>query len=136
MFYYEKTWQMSVITICCAVVNIVTNYFGIKYFGYIAAGYTTLLCAAIQMIAYYFVVKRYEKHLKEIVDLRWFFAILMVYLGFTVYSMIFTYNFWARAGLLVVVLILVVIFHKKIINMFKSMKKKDNVEDKLSEESK
>ena len=136
MFYYEKTWQMSVITICCAAVNIVTNYLGIKYFGYIAAGYTTLLCAAIQMIAYYFVVKRYEKHLKEIVDLKWFFVILMVYLGFTVYSMIFTYNFWARAGLLIVVLILVVIFHKKIINMFKSMKKKDNVEDKLSEESK
>lgn len=129
MFYYEKTWQMSVITICCAVVNIVTNYFGIKYSGYIAAGYTTLLCAAIQMISYYFVVKRYEKHLKEIVDLKWFFAILIVYLGFTVYSMIFTYNFWARAGLLAVVLILVVIFHKRIINMFKSMKKKEALKD-------
>ena len=57
MFYYEKTWQMSVITICCAVVNLITNYFGIKYFGYIAAGYTTLLCGAIQAISYYFVVK-------------------------------------------------------------------------------
>lgn len=125
MFYYEKTWQMSAITICCAVVNIVTNYFGIKYCGYIAAGYTTLLCAAIQMISYYFVVKWYEKHLKEIVDLKWFFAILIVYLGFTVYSMIFTYNFWARAGLLAAVLILMVIFHKRIINMFKSMKKKE-----------
>ncbi|MBE6684087.1 MAG: hypothetical protein E7592_00350 [Ruminococcaceae bacterium] len=125
MFYYEKTWQMSVITICCAVVNLVTNYFGIKYFGYIAAGYTTLLCAAIQMISYYFVVKHYEKRLKEIIDLKAFFAIIVVYLGFAVYSMIFTYNFWARIGLLAVIFSLIVIFHKKIIKLFKSMKKKE-----------
>ena len=117
---------MSAITIACAVINIVTNYFGIAYFGYIAAGYTTLLCAAIQMISYYFVVKRYEKKLKEIVDLRAFFAIMVVYVGFMIYSMIFTYNFWARFGLLVVVFGVVIIFHKKIIELFKNMTRKEN----------
>ncbi|MBQ8429660.1 MAG: oligosaccharide flippase family protein [Clostridia bacterium] len=125
MFYYEKTWQMSIITICCAVINLVTNYFGIKYWGYIAAGYTTLLCGAIQMISYYFVVKHYEKHLKEIIDLKAFFAIMLVYVGFMAYSMIFTYNLWARIGLAVVVFGLVIIFHKKIIHLFVSMKKKE-----------
>ncbi len=129
MFYYEKTWQMSVITICCAVVNLVTNYFGIKYFGYITAGYTTLLCAAIQMISYYFVVKRYEKHLKEIVDLKAFLVIMVAYVGFMIYGMIFTYHFWARISVLLVVLGSVIILHKKIIELFKSMKKKDNVEN-------
>ena len=128
MFYYEKTWQMSVITICCAAVNLATNYFGIKYFGYIAAGYTTLLCGAIQMISYYFVVKHYEKRLKEIIDLKAFFAIIILYLGFAVYSMIFTYNFWARIGLLIVIFALVVIFHKKIIGLFKNMKKEKTEE--------
>lgn len=132
MFYYEKTWQMSVITICCAAVNLVTNYFGIKYFGYIAAGYTTLLCGAIQMISYYFVVKHYEKRLKEIIDLKAFFAIIILYLGFAVYSMIFTYNFWARIGLLIVIFALVVIFHKKIIGLFKNMKKKEKTEEALT----
>ena len=126
MFCYEKTWQMSAITIACAVINIVTNYFGIAYFGYIAAGYTTLLCAAIQMLSYYFVVKRYEKKLKEIVDLKVFFAIMVVYVGFMIYSMIFTYNFWARFGLLVVVFGVVIVFHKKIIEFFENMTRKEN----------
>lgn len=136
MFYYEKTWQMSVITICCALVNIVTNYFGIKYFGYIAAGYTTLLCAAIQMLSYYFVVKHYEKRLKEIIDLKAFFVIIIVYLGFMVYSMIFTYNIWARMGLLLVVAILLIVFHKKIIELFKSMNKKEQAQRQELQESK
>ena len=127
MFYYEKTWQMSVITICCAIINLITNYFGIKYFGYIAAGYTTLLCGAIQMISYYFVVKHYEKHLKEIIDLRAFFAIIVVYLGFMIYSVIFTHNIWARIGLLAAILVILIICHKKIIKLFKSMKKKETV---------
>ncbi len=139
MFYYEKTWQMSVITICCAVVNLITNYFGIKHFGYIAAGYTTLLCGAIQMISYYLVVKHYEKHLKEIIDLKAFFAIIAVYLIFMIYSMIFMYNMWARIGLLLVILALLIIFHKKIIKLFKSMKKKEvvteNQEDSLVEQN-
>lgn len=126
MFCYEKTWQMSAITIGCAVINLITNYFGIAYFGYIAAGYTTLLCAAIQMISYYFVVKRYEKKLKEIVDLKVFFAIMVVYIGFMIYSIIFTYNFWARFGLLVVVFGVVIVFHKKIIEFFKNMTRKEN----------
>ena len=123
MFSYEKTWQMSAITICCALINLVTNSFGIKYFGYIAAGYTTLLCGAIQMIAYYFVVKHYEKYLKEIIDLKAFFLIIITYLGFMVYSMIFTYNIWARIGLICVILLGLILFHKKIIKLFKSMKK-------------
>lgn len=131
MFYYEKTWQMSVITICCAVVNLVTNYFGIQYFGEIAAGYTTLLCSAIQMIAYYFVVRHYEKNLDEIVDLRWFLLIMLIYVGFMAYSIIFTHNFWARIGLLAVILVLVIVFHKKIIELFQTMLKKDNAEEEM-----
>lgn len=128
LLYYEKTWQMSLITIICAAINLITNYFGIMYFGYVAAGYTTLICCVVQMISYYLVVRRYEKNLHKIVDLRLFFVILTVYVGFMVYSMIFSYHFWARLGLALAVLIVVCIFHKKIIKMFKAMLKKDNVE--------
>ena len=121
MLYYEKTWQMSAITIICTAINIVTNYFGIKYVGYIAAGYTTLLCSGIQMIAYYFVLKRYEKHIKEIVDLKAFFVIMIVYLGITVYSVIFYKTLLARIGLLLVIFIAMILFRKKIVSIFKYM---------------
>ena len=122
MFYYEKTWQMSLITIICAVVNIVTNYFGIKYFGYLAAGYTTLGCSMLQMLLCYFVARKYEKNLNQIVDLRCFFLIIGSYVVVMVYAMILHNIFWARLGLLAVVLLTVVILHKKIIAMFKTMK--------------
>ena len=123
MFYYEKTWQMSAITICCAGINLISNYIAIKCWGYIAAGYTTLLCSAIQMLSYYFVVKHYEKNLKEIVDLKWFFVIIVTYAGFMAYGIVFMHNLWARIGLLVAVFIALIIFKKKIINLFKNMKK-------------
>lgn len=124
MFYYEKTWQMSVITISCAVVNLITNYFGIKYFGYIAAGYTTALCSFLKMLLCYLVVRKYEKNLKEIVDIRMFFLIVASYVGFMVYSMVFYDNIWLRMGLVLLIGILLVLFRKKIINMFKEMKNK------------
>ena len=126
MFYYEKTWQMSVITISCAVFNIISNYVAIRLWGYIAAGYTTLLCAAVQMIAYYLVVKKHEKHLDDIVDIKQFFAIMLAYVAFMVYSLIFMNNLWARIGLIVVILVLVIVFHKKIIALFTTMLKKDD----------
>lgn len=129
LFYYEKTWQMSAITITCAIINLISNYFGIKYFGYIAAGYTTLGCSFVQLVLYYFVVRHYEKNLNKIVDLRWFFVIIAVYAGFMVYSMVFYNNFWARAGLLLVVMIAIVIFHKKIISIFQSMLRKEKKEE-------
>ncbi|MBE7077429.1 MAG: polysaccharide biosynthesis protein [Clostridiales bacterium] len=135
LFYYEKTWQMSAITITCAIINLVTNFFGIKYFGDIAAGYTTLGCSFIQLLLYYFVVRRYEKNLNKIVDLRWFFAIMIVYVGFMVYSMVFQNIFWARAGLLFAVLLAVVILHKKIIELIKSMLQKEKTEDNTSQET-
>lgn len=129
LFYYEKTWQMSAITITCAVINLISNYFGIKYFGYIAAGYTTLGCSFIQLVLYYFVVRHYETNLNKIVDLRWFFVIMAIYVGFMIYSMVFYNNLWARISLLAVVILVMIIFHKKIIAMFQSMLKKEQKEE-------
>ena len=131
MFYYEKTWQMSLITIICAVVNIVANYFGIRYFGYLAAGYTTLVCGMLQMLLCYFIVRKYEKNLNQIVDLRWFFLIIGAYVIIMIYAMIFYNIFLARLGLLAAVLLVVLILHKKIIKMFALMmnKNKENKQE-------
>ncbi len=136
MFYHEKTWQMSVITVILSLINIVLNYFGIKRFGYLAAGYTTLICSFLQMIMYYFVVRRYEKDLNKIIDLRMFLVIVLVYVGFMIYSMVFSNNIWARGGLLLFVILFVIIFHKKIIALFKNMKKKEEQTQTAIEEQK
>ena len=127
MFYYEKTWQMSAITIICAAVNIVTNYFGIKYFGYLAAGYTTVLCSFLKMLLCYLVVRKYEKNIKQIVDIKAFLLMVSLYIGFMAYSMIFYNNIWLRIALIAVILLTLLILHKKIIEVFNNMKKKEAV---------
>ena len=122
MFYYEKTWQMSAITITCATVNIVLNYFGIKYFGYLAAGYTTVLCSFLKMLLCYLVVRKYEKNINQIVDIKMFFLMISAYIGFMVYSMVFYNNLPMRLALIAVLLLTLLILRKKILRAFKNMK--------------
>lgn len=52
-FYYEKSKYITIATMTGAIINIVLNYVCIKLFGYIAAGYTTLLCYIIYAYMHY-----------------------------------------------------------------------------------
>lgn len=56
--YYEKVLNIMTVSIICAILNIVTNYIFIPLFGYVAAGYTTLLCYMIFCITHYYLVKK------------------------------------------------------------------------------
>lgn len=52
-FFYENNKFTTYISLIGAGINIITNYIGIKAFGYIAAAYTTLLCYMIFSIGHY-----------------------------------------------------------------------------------
>lgn len=52
-FYYEKTNFIMVSSVIGGFLNIVLNYFFIDWFGYFAAGYTTLVCYIIYAIGHY-----------------------------------------------------------------------------------
>ena len=57
-FYYEVQKYMTIFSVFVAIINYFTNrYFIVKY-GYIAAGYTTLLCYLIFAICHFVVMKR------------------------------------------------------------------------------
>lgn len=125
IFYYEKTKQMSVATMVTAIANIVLNYIGIKLFGPFAVGYTTLITSFIHFFAYYILAKKYEKNLNDIINIR---VLMIIFAGFAI-MMIYGLVFWdkliMKLVLLVAIAILVIIFRKKIFNLFKTMKKKD-----------
>lgn len=57
-FYYEKTGFIMFASILCAAANIVLNLFGIKYFGYMAAGYSTMICYILYAVTHYLFMKR------------------------------------------------------------------------------
>ena len=56
-FYFERTSFISLATIVAAVLNLGLNYLFIPLFGYVAAGYTTLVCFALYALGHYVVMK-------------------------------------------------------------------------------
>lgn len=57
-FYYEKTSFLMTSSILAAVINLGLNYIFIKEFGYVAAGYTTLVCYVLYSIGHAVVSRR------------------------------------------------------------------------------
>lgn len=124
LFYYEKTKQMSAITIITAVANIILNYVGIKVFGYVAVGYATLITSFIQFFLTYFTVKKYEKNLNDIINLKYLLLIFALFAGLMCYGLIFWDNLVMKILLIVVILISVFLLRKRIISMLTTIKKK------------
>ncbi len=122
VFYYEKTAFMSRVTIITSLVNIVTNYFGIQWFGYLAAGYTTLFSTVLRTVLYYIGVRKFEKNISQIVNLPLLLLVFGGYIALTVVALIFADFLWGRIGLLIGMAVIVVIFRKHLIVMFQSMK--------------
>ena len=57
-FYYEKTQFLAFASFGAAILNVILNYIFIKKYGFVAAGYTTLICYIIYSIGHYIVGKR------------------------------------------------------------------------------
>ena len=66
-YYYEKTNYIAGGTCAAAILNIILNYFGIKYFGSIAAAYTTLIIYLIYFLIHYCLAAKI--HGQQIFDL-------------------------------------------------------------------
>lgn len=64
-FYYEKTGIIMLASVIGAILNVLLNYVFISMFGYVAAGYTTLVCYAIYALLHYvfmgYVCKHYAR---------------------------------------------------------------------------
>lgn len=57
-FYYEKTRFVMAASVFGAALNIVLNYIFIRIYGYIAAGYTTLVCYLVYSAGHYLFMRR------------------------------------------------------------------------------
>lgn len=56
--YFERQKFMSVASIIAAILNVLLNYIFIRIFGYIAAGYTTLICYLLYSIGHFIFCKK------------------------------------------------------------------------------
>lgn len=95
-YYYKKTTGISIASVVCAGLNLVLNYIFIKWFGYFAAGYTTLVSyIALALLHYIFYRKimreRYGNNV-EIYDLK-VILLCSVAIIFIMFAMLISYNF-------------------------------------------
>lgn len=116
-FYYEKTSYIAAATVISAALNIVLNYFAINKFGYIAAGYTTLICFILYSIGHFCVMTSIQHRLldgKRILSGK---KLILISLFFTLCGFLIslTYNHqFIRYGIIMAALVMCIICRKRI----------------------
>lgn len=123
-FYYEKTKFIMAASIAGAVLNIVLNYIFIKLFGYIAAGYTTLVCYLVYSLIHYYFMK---KVCDQFCDGEYPYdtkVILTITLPFMALGFIFLSLYkmpMARYGIITLFIVVLIIFRKRVIENIKNI---------------
>lgn len=78
--YDKKTYQISIGTVCAALLNVGLNAYFIPRYGYIAAAYTTLVGYAALFMFHYLIVAKRMKTLSRTYDRRFTFGIILAML--------------------------------------------------------
>lgn len=124
--YYGANNCIAIASVIAAILNIILNYIFIPKFGYIAAGYTTLISYFVTMITLYFFLNRVLKNRgieQDLFDIR--FIVLMNLLLFLCSGgALFLYKY-KMLRILIVSLSILIVFIKRnvVINIFKEIKK-------------
>lgn len=116
-FYYEKSTSVMLASVVAAVSNIVLNAVFIPKFGFIAAGYTTLICYVLLAIMHYLSMRWIckENNIGRIYDLK-FIVLFSVALTVVSLLLMITYNMvYIRYGMIVGGIVSIVLFRKKIV---------------------
>lgn len=125
-FYYEANKFVMIASTLGAISNIILNYIFIKIYGYVAAGYTTLFCYMLFVVAHYYFHKRVLKKKAngiEIYNIKQIFLLSLVFsvvvIGITlVYDTIIL-----RYLVIVAIIALAIIKRKHIVNSINGIRK-------------
>lgn len=131
-FYYEKTRFIMVASVSGAVLNLILNYIFIPIYGYMAAGFTTLVCYLAYCIMHYLLmVKVCDEFCDGIrpYNIKILLSITLIFfaLGFMFETLyVYPYIRYAIIGLMVIVAFVrrdkLVDYSKKIIQLRKENK--------------
>ena len=115
--FYKQTGFATVASTIAAISNIILNYIFIKLRGYIAAGYTTMVCYAL--LAFFHYLNTRKKGYSYIIDNRKMF-ILSLTIILVSFSIIYLYKYPViRLTGIGIVLIILFIKRNNIIRIFK-----------------
>lgn len=109
--YYGANSFVAIASICAALANIVLNFIFIPKYGYIVAGYTTLVSYFLTMVLHYIFMRRVIKHKKSDGKLFNEKIIIIIFLGLIIMSIIamLLYNQFIIRYLIVFIIIYILI---------------------------
>lgn len=126
-YYFEKTKLIAVASVGVAVANVILNYLCIQIWGYIAAGYTTLICYILYATIHYFVLKRicrnYHLDIHKIINKKIVLFTSTLTVGIIVIVAFLYHSAFLRYAVIGVVLVLCVLYRKRLIDLYKQFKK-------------
>ena len=119
-FFHKKSGRIMAATLTAAAVNLVCNYIFIKVFGYIAAGYTTLLSNLVLTAMHYRNARLIES--EEVYDPRFsLLAVSLVTLGCLACNLIYPFQL-LRYAIVAALLVFLFTQRKRVIDMLMNMK--------------
>ena len=123
--YFEQTKLMMVASVIGATVNVVLNYIFLPKYGYIAAGYSTLICYIVYVFFHYTFMKkicREKLNNYHVYDERILILISSVFiiLGLSM-TLFYNKSFIIRYSLLMVFGLAVLIKRKKLMELIKKV---------------
>jgi len=121
LYYYKKPKFVMIGSVVATLLNIVLNYIFISEFGYIAAGYTTIFCYFVQALIDYFAMKHVVGesiyNMKIIVGMSVLLTVISIFSNLTYDYVLIRYT------AVVILLIVGLVNIKRIISIFKGLKK-------------
>ncbi|WP_297571159.1 polysaccharide biosynthesis C-terminal domain-containing protein, partial [uncultured Anaerovibrio sp.] len=122
-FFYNANKFSSVASTISAIINIGLNYVGIIMFGYIAAGYTTMLCYMLLAVGHFLYAKKIvTQRGLPFFDDKQTYGIMALMVVITIVSSIL-YRFVVIRGCIIAVLIIgLIVKRRNIINLIKNIK--------------
>ena len=124
VYYHKKPKYVMFASVASVVLNLVLGYFLISRFGYIAAGYSTLICYLLQAILDHFAMRRVVK--EKIYDMKYIGLLSLFVVFVDLVSNLFYDMMFVRYGIVCILTMLAVIYRKKLIGIFMQMRNKDN----------
>lgn len=124
--YYEKNKRVMIASVIAAMTNLILNYLLIPYFGYLVAGYTTLIAYIILCILHFGFLNRIckkEMDNNRIMDVKSIIIMsIFVIIGMIIFTILYSYIIMRY----LVVLIMIIgcyLSRKKIMNLMKELRK-------------
>lgn len=128
LYYKKKTIFVMIASLTAALLNIGLNYLLIPKYGFVAAGYTTIVSYLVQALIDFVVMKKVMKN--SIYNMKYVVGLSVVVILIALLSTA-TYRFFIiRQAILLAIIILVFAFRKKLISIL-SFRKKRNDENTI-----